>query len=93
MKWFKRFFKKKQVEVAETKQLNIPDVIKSVCLLIDTTCGYRTWNGKCNCEDNKCRQKQTVLLTADGVKYSGIWATDLSNNIKLKSEVVCRHTY
>jgi hypothetical protein len=25
MKWVKRLFKKKQVEVAETKQLNIPE--------------------------------------------------------------------
>lgn len=38
----------------------LPDVSKSVCLLTDTTCGYRTWNGLCNCEDDKCRQKQTV---------------------------------
>ena len=27
MKWLKRLFKKKQVKVAETKQLNIPDVV------------------------------------------------------------------
>lgn len=31
MKWLKRLFKKKHVEVAPAEQLNIPDVIKSVC--------------------------------------------------------------
>ena len=29
MNWLKSLFKKKQVEVAQTKQLNIPDVIHS----------------------------------------------------------------
>jgi hypothetical protein len=31
MKWFKRLFEKKKVDIAPKEQLNIPDVIKSVC--------------------------------------------------------------
>jgi len=52
--------KEQNLQEPQKQALNIPVVSKSVCLLIDTTCGYRTWNGKCNCEDDKCRQKQTV---------------------------------
>jgi hypothetical protein len=43
------------------KKEDVPHIRKSICLLIDTTCGYRTWNGLCNCEDNKCRQKLTSV--------------------------------
>jgi hypothetical protein len=27
-------------------------------LNLNNTCGYKTWNGRCNCEDDKCNQKQ-----------------------------------
>lgn len=45
---------------ASDSNCTIHGVSKSVCLLTDTTCGYRMWNGLCNCEDDKCKQKQTV---------------------------------
>ena len=36
----------------------------SICLSDNTTCGYRTWNGKCNCIDNKCKLKSVKIMGA-----------------------------
>lgn len=63
-KWLNKLFRsgKDTTEAAQIIERVFRIYRPSVCLLIDTTCGYRTWNGKCNCEDDKCRQKHTLKL-------------------------------